>query len=108
MSHLARVAFGLLALCVALSAPRAADAAVKTASIGVSAIVVDTCSVAVSGGAVTGAARCMKETPYRVMTSSASVDAYATSNDTGSTEASSNHVKTQNINTRVTVMTFVF
>jgi hypothetical protein len=108
MSYLAPVAFGLLALCALMSAPRAADAAVKTASIGVSAIVVDTCSVAVSGGATSGSACCMKETPYRVVTSRASVDAYAASNDTGSTEASSNHVKTQNINTRVTVVTFVF
>jgi hypothetical protein len=107
MSHLARVVLGLLALCVVLSAPHAADAAIKTASIGVSAIVVDTCNIAVSRVAVTGSARCMMATPYRVMTSSASANAYPMSNDSGST-ASSSHVKTQNTDTRVMVTTFVF
>lgn len=108
MCQLARVAFGLLAVCIVLSTSVVADAAIKTASIGVSAVVVDTCDIAVSAVAVTGSARCMKTTPYRVVTSSTSADAYATSDESGSTEASAHHVKTQNADTRVTVMTFVF
>jgi hypothetical protein len=91
-----------------LSIPHSAGAAIKTASIGVSAIVVDTCNIAVSEATVTGSSRCMKATPYRVVTSSASTDANAISAEMGGADVSSHHVKAQNAETNVKVMTFIF
>jgi hypothetical protein len=76
MTDFARIAVVLvLAAFAGLCTMHGAQAATKTASISVSAEVVDTCSVSVSGMAHTGVAQCSLATPYQIVTSSAATDA---------------------------------
>ncbi len=81
MSHFARIAVVLvLAAFAGLCTTHGAQAATRNASISVSAEVVDSCTVSVSGMAATGAAQCALATPYRIVTSNAASDAIVGTN----------------------------
>jgi hypothetical protein len=103
-----RGAVGLLAICGGQSLPVAANAATKTASIGVSAIVIDTCSIAVSGIGIMGAARCLKETPYRMVTSTAPAHGQSLSAGADTLSALAHEAKTPSGNAPIQMTTIIF
>jgi hypothetical protein len=105
MTHFARIAVVLvLAAFAGLFTVHGAQAATRTASISVSAEVVDTCSVSVSGMANAVAARCSLATPYQVVMGSA---ASATADAVVSTKSSSVQANAQNAASGV-LMTIIF
>ncbi len=105
MTHVARIAVVLvLAAFAALCTVHGAQAATRTASISVSAEVIDTCSVSVAGMQNAVSARCALATPYQVVTSSA---ASANADAAVSTKSSSGEARGQNAASGV-LMTIIF
>jgi hypothetical protein len=107
MTHFTRIVVVFLVAAAALCAPHVAQAAVRTASISVSAEVIDTCSITVSGVVGASSASCARATPYRIVTSTAAAYASANSDATVSTNSSSDQANRQNADTSA-VMTIIF
>jgi hypothetical protein len=107
MNRFSLLTVALLACFVALCAPQAARAATQTASMSVSAEVVSTCNVAVSGMAKAGSASCSQATSYSVG-KGAAADAGSANGAADGTNASSAQAGVQGVDAGVSVTTVTF